>query len=49
MIVKRSDICSSSYWLDAPGSPWPEVPDGKPRTINYDDMLKQWKAGKLTL
>ncbi len=37
------------YWLDAPGSPWPEiVGEEKPRTMDYDEMLRQWKAGKNT-
>ena len=31
------------YWLDQPGSPKPERPDEKGRTIAYDEMIKQWK------
>lgn len=32
------------YWLNQPGSPKPERPDQEPRTMPYDDMLKQWKS-----
>ena len=46
---KLAENKGKEYWLNQPGSPWPEVPDGKPRTIDYDEMLRQWKAGKLTL
>lgn len=31
------------YWLDQPGSPKPERPDEKGRTIAYDEMIKQWQ------
>lgn len=32
------------YWLHQPGAPKPERPDEAPRTMPYDDMLKQWKS-----
>ncbi len=39
----------AEYWLNAPGSPWPEIKtEEKGRTIDYDEMVKQWKAGKNT-
>ncbi len=31
------------YWLDQPGSPKPERPDEEPRTIAYEELIKQWK------
>ena len=31
-------------WLSQPGSPKPERPDEKGKTMPYDDMLKQWRS-----
>jgi glycerol transport system substrate-binding protein len=40
---------SEQEWLDAPGSPWPEITTSPaPKTMNYDDLLKKWKAGQTT-
>jgi glycerol transport system substrate-binding protein len=30
------------YWLSQPGSPKAERPDEEPKTMPYDEMLKQW-------
>ncbi len=39
----------AQYWLDAPGAPWPEITtEEKGRTMDYDEMLKKWRAGQLT-
>jgi glycerol transport system substrate-binding protein len=32
------------YWLSQPGAPKPERPDEEPQTMDYDEMLKQWKG-----
>lgn len=46
---KLNPIKDKQYWYDQPGSPWPEKKeDDKPRTMDYDEMLKLWKAGKTT-
>ncbi|MBF9018415.1 MULTISPECIES: ABC transporter substrate-binding protein [unclassified Oceanispirochaeta] len=30
------------YWLDQPGSPKAERPDEEPKTIAYDELIKEW-------
>jgi glycerol transport system substrate-binding protein len=30
------------YWLSQPGSPKAERPDEEPKTVPYDELLKQW-------
>jgi len=34
---------SRQYWLDQPGSPKPERPRPQPKTIAYDQLIKQWQ------
>ena len=39
----------AQYWLDAPGAPWPEITtEEKGKTMDYDEMVKKWRAGQLT-
>ncbi|KPA12554.1 ABC transporter substrate-binding protein [Candidatus Magnetomorum sp. HK-1] len=40
---KMNPIRSKDYWLNQPGSPKPKRKPEKPQTINYDDLIKQWK------
>jgi glycerol transport system substrate-binding protein len=32
----------AEYWLSQPGSPKPERPDQEPKTMPYDELIKQW-------
>jgi len=36
----------AQYWLDQPGAPVPKLADerGKPETLDYDELLAEWKA-----
>jgi glycerol transport system substrate-binding protein len=34
---------SREYWYAQPGAPKPELPDDAPKTIQYDELIKQWK------
>ena len=38
-----------AYWLNQPGSPKAKLANEKPRgeTVNYDDLIKAWRAGKV--
>ncbi|ETR72432.1 MAG: hypothetical protein OMM_07510 [Candidatus Magnetoglobus multicellularis str. Araruama] len=40
---KLNPIKSKDYWLKQPGSPKPERPPEKPKTIAYDQLIKQWQ------
>ncbi|WP_321992426.1 ABC transporter substrate-binding protein [Marispirochaeta aestuarii] len=33
-----------SYWLNQPGAPKPERPDEEPKTVPYDELIKQWQS-----
>ena len=35
---------SAEYWLNKPGSPKPERPDEEPRTVIYEELIKQWST-----
>ena len=41
---KLAEAKGAEYWLNQPGAPWPEVPDEEPKTIDYDTLVKQWRA-----
>jgi len=34
---------SREYWLSQPGAPKAEMPDQKPKTVDYDELIKRWK------
>ena len=38
-----------AYWLNKPGSPKAKLANEKPQgeTVNYDDLIKAWRAGKV--
>ncbi len=38
-----------AYWLGQPGAPKPKLDNEKPqgKTVNYDDLLKAWREGKV--
>jgi glycerol transport system substrate-binding protein len=40
---RLNPLKSRSYWLNRPGAPKPERKPQKPKTISYDEMIKQWK------
>jgi glycerol transport system substrate-binding protein len=35
---------SREHWLSQPGSPKAERPDQEPKTMPYDELIKEWKA-----
>jgi len=43
---KLNPVKSQDFWLKQPGSPKQEVPDQKPETISYKDLVNQWKQRK---
>ena len=46
---KLNEPRDEKYWLDQPGSPKAKLANEKPQgqTVNYDDLLEAWKAGKV--
>lgn len=38
-----------AYWLNQPGAPKPKLANEKPKgeTVNYDDLIKAWRDGKV--
>ncbi len=40
---RLNPIKSREYWLNQPGAPKPERPEPPPRTILYEELIKQWK------
>lgn len=42
---KLNPLRSREYWLSQPGSPKPERPEEKPKTVSYDELIKEWKEG----
>ena len=38
-----------SYWLNQPGSPKAKLANEKPKgeTVNYDDLIKAWREGRV--
>lgn len=46
---KLAEPKTREYWLNQPGAPWPEIKETpEPRTMDYDKMLEEWKAGRTT-
>jgi glycerol transport system substrate-binding protein len=45
---KLNPVKDKAHYFDGPGAPWADKPEEKGRTIDYDLMVKQWKAGKNT-
>lgn len=44
---KLNEERDPEYWLNQPGAPWPEKKESpKPKTVGYDEMVKQWRAGQ---
>jgi len=43
---KLNEEKDAQYWLDQPGAPVPKLADerGKPETLDYDELLAEWKA-----
>ncbi len=43
---KLNEERDAQYWLDQPGAPVPKLADerGKPETLDYDELLAEWKA-----
>ena len=46
---KMNDERDEAYWLNQPGSPKAKLANEKPQgeTVNYDDLIKAWREGKV--
>ncbi len=46
---KLNDERKESYWLGQPGAPKPQLKNEKPKgeTMDYDTLIKAWRAGKV--
>lgn len=46
---KMNDERDETYWLNQPGSPKAKLANEKPQgeTVNYDDLIKAWREGKV--
>lgn len=43
---KLNPIKSREYWLSQPGSPKPERPRPEPKTVLYDELVKEWAGAE---
>ncbi|MFZ5573333.1 MAG: ABC transporter substrate-binding protein [Thermodesulfobacteriota bacterium] len=41
---KLNPVKSEEYWLNQPGAPKPPRPKSKPKTVDYDELIKQWRS-----
>lgn len=46
---KMNDERDEAFWLNQPGSPKAKLANEKPQgeTVNYDDLIKAWREGKV--
>jgi glycerol transport system substrate-binding protein len=46
---KMNEPRDEQYWLDQPGAPKPKLENEKPKgeTVDYDQLIQAWKAGKV--
>ncbi|MCK5351760.1 carbohydrate ABC transporter substrate-binding protein, partial [bacterium] len=46
---KLNEEKKESYWLGQPGAPKPKLKNEKPKgeTVDYDKLIKAWRAGKV--
>ncbi len=46
---KLNEPRDEQYWLDQPGAPKPKLENEKPKgeTVDYDQLIQAWKAGKV--
>lgn len=46
---EMNDERDETYWLNQPGSPKAKLANEKPQgeTVNYDDLIKAWREGKV--
>ena len=46
---KMNEERDEAYWLNQPGSPKAKLANEKPQgeTVNYDDLIKAWREGKV--
>ncbi len=41
---KLNPVKTEAYWLKQPGAPKPWRPRPEPKTVSYDELIKQWRS-----